>query len=249
MTKLPEWWPHKKPYAIMDCIEGMRKLPDNFIDLVVTDPPYNLGKDYGKTSNDNMKSEDYWAWFREVFTEVYRIMKTGYLYMSHSDKGVYEAKNILEGIGFKYVQTLIWWGKNGYSMQLSRRTWSYRHEPILFMRKEKPEQLLAGEKGMWYTSVIDATRPQSNFREGRVHPTQKPIKLYQILIQRTPGMVVFDPFLGSGTTLLACINISRDGFGFEINPDYKPIIEQRIVEATRQAKARQRQTSLMRLIE
>ena len=212
-----------------DCIEGMKRLPDESVDLVVTDPPYNLGKNYGSRVNDRRDEKEYWNWFEEIFMEVSRVLGDGYLYVSHSDKGIYKAKPILENIGFHYVQTLIWWGKNGYSMQLHRKTWSYRHEPILFMQKGEPCGLEAGQKGMWYTSVIDAPRPQSNFKEGRYHPTQKPIKLYKILIQRTPGNIVFDPFMGSGTTGIACKRLlNRHYIGFEINPEYCKIAEQRL---------------------
>ncbi|KKK59726.1 hypothetical protein LCGC14_3031520, partial [marine sediment metagenome] len=113
-----------------------------------------------------------------------------YAYISHSDKGIYQAKPLLETLNFEYLQTLVWWGKNGYSMQLHRKTWSYRHELILFMQKGDPPALNTGEKGAWYTSVIEAPRPQSNFTEGRCHPTQKPLKLYKTLIYRTPGDVI-----------------------------------------------------------
>lgn len=102
---------------------------------------------------------------------------------------------------------------------------------ILFMVKGEPDNLLAGVRGMWYTSVLNVPRPQSNFKEGRDHPTQKPIRLYVNLIQRTPGKVVFDPFLGSGTTILACRKLGRDCIGYEINPEYEKLIQKRVHKA------------------
>lgn len=198
------------------------------VDLVLTDPPYNLGKRYGEGTNDARDLEDYRNWFREIFGVVYRKIGDGYLYCSHSDRGSYLAKEDLEGIGFSFVQTLIWWGKNGYSMQLHRKTWSYRHEAILFMSKGEPRDLEAGIPGMWYTSVIEAPRPQSNFKEGRHHPTQKPLKLYKNLIQRTPGEAVLDPFLGSGTCLIAAKDLGRKAIGIEIEEKYCEIAVQRL---------------------
>lgn len=190
------------------------------VDLVVTDPPYNIGKDYGPETNDSRDPEEYWQWFQDIFSKVYSLLTDGYLYASHSDKGVYIAKSSLETIGFEYIQTLIWWGRNGYSMQLHRKSWSYRHEPILFMQKGDPPVLETGVPGMWYTSVIEAPRPQSNFKEGRCHPTQKPVKLYKSLIARTPGDIILDPFMGSGTTMLAAKALGRKSIGIEISEEY-----------------------------
>ena len=157
-------------------------------------------------------------------------MTTGYLYVSHSDKGVYAAKPVLEDIGFSYIQTLIWWGRNGYSMQLHRKTWSFRHEPILFMSKGEPAPLNAGEAGMWYTTVIEVPRPQSNFAEGRCHPTQKPLGLYRTLLQRTPGGTVLDFCAGSGTAGLAAKHLGRKAILIEIEEEYCEEIVKRMAQ-------------------
>lgn len=211
-----------------DCRDILPSLPK--VDLVLTDPPYNLGKKYGSKTDDSRDIEEYWRWFGDIFRLVYDAMAVGYLYMSHSDRGVYQAKPDLEAVGFDYRQTLIWWGRNGYSMQLHRTTWSYRHEPILFMRKGEPEPLLAGDPGMWYTSVIEVPRPQSNFAEGRCHPTQKPVKLCRTLLQRTPGDLVLDPFMGSGTTLRAAKDLGRKAIGIEIEEKYCEIAAKRMAQ-------------------
>lgn len=211
-----------------DCREF---LPYLSADLTVTDPPYNIGKKYGEGTNDNREPKEYWTWFSDIFTQVFASMGNGYLYMSHSDKGAYQAKPELERIGFDYVQTLIWWGRNGYSMQLHRTSWSYRHEPILFMSKGEKRELVAGEKGMWYTSVIEVPRPQSNFSEGREHPTQKPVKLYTTLIQRTPGDIVLDPFMGSGSVLRAAKNMNRKAIGIEIEEQYCEVAAKRLSQS------------------
>lgn len=209
-----------------DCREVLPQL-DVRADLVVADPPYNLGKRYGSKTNDARDLEVYWCWFGDIFKAVFEQMVEGYLYVSHSDKGIYHAKPVLEEIGLEYIQTLIWWGRNGYSMQLHRKSWSYRHEPILFMQKGDPPTLEAGNKGMWYTSVIEAPRPQSNFREGRYHPTQKPVKLYKILIARTPGQLLLDPFMGVGTSLIASKELNRHCIGIEIEEKYCEIAARR----------------------
>ena len=175
-----------------------------------------------------MTDKEYWNWFKKRFTEIVRVVGDGYFYISHSDKGVYKAKPILQKLGLEYIQTLIWWGKNGYSMQLHRKSWSYRHEPILFFQKGEPDNLSAGKLGDWYSSVIEATRPQSNFKEGRCHPTQKPLLLYWRLLKRTPGQIILDTFCGSGTTCVAAKMLGRRYIGIDINPDYCKIAEERL---------------------
>lgn len=208
-----------------DCREILPELPK--VDLVLTDPPYNIGKKYGDKTNDDRAWGEYWEWFKDIFTLTFDLLEDGYLYCSHSDRGVYSAMPLLEIIGFKYIQTLIWWGRNGYSTQLHRHSWSYRHEPIIFMGKGDGEFLEAGNEGQWYTSVIEAPRPQSNFKEGRNHPTEKPLKLYKTLLARTPGNLILDPFMGSGTSVKASRDLNRHCIGIEIEEKYREIAAKR----------------------
>ena len=219
---------HENEIICGDCLEVMKDWPDGCVDLVLTDPPYNLGKKYGDATNDNMSPQKYRKWFNKRMSEIFRVCGTGYLYLSHSDKGIYKVKPDLEKIGFNYIQTLVWWGKNGYSMQLHRRSWSYRHELILFMCKGEPEVLSAGESGDWYTSVIETPRPQSNFKAGRFHPTQKPLLLYWRYIKRTPGTIILDPFCGSGTTCVAAKMLGRRYIGIDISEEYCQIARDRL---------------------
>ena len=73
---------------------------------------------------------------------------------------------------------------------------------------------------MWYTSVIEVPRPQSNYREGRCHIAQKPVNLYKTLIARTPGEIVLDPCMGVGTSLIAAKALNRKCIGIEIEEKY-----------------------------
>ena len=210
-----------------DCREILPQLEP--VDLVLTDPPYNIGKFYGELTNDKKPMTEYLAWFREIFSAIFcRLADGSYFYCFHSDKGVYDVKPLLESIGFTYIQTLIWWGRNGYSMQLHRNSWSYRHEPILFMEKGKAGYLQAGIAEQWYTSVLEVPRPQSNFAEGRCHPTEKPAKLLRMIIDRTPGNIILDPLMGSGTTLRAAKDLGRRAIGIEIEEKYCEIATKRM---------------------
>lgn len=203
-----------------DSLRVLGTLKSGTVDICLTDPPFNVGLRYSPTKKkvhgiksqreDNLMAPVYWQWFKDVFREVYRVMRPGYLYLSHSDPGVYHAKPILEGLGFKYRQGIIWWGPNSPSFRSNAKYWSMRHDQILFMVKGDPAPLITNQKGLHFASVIRVPRPQTNFKEMRLHPTQKPVKLYVTLLKRTPGQVVLDPFSGGGTTARACRHLGRD---------------------------------------
>jgi len=217
-----------------DCLEILGGLEEAHV--VNTDPPYNLNKDYGNETSDNLPEDEYWSWFGQVFGQIRKKIRDGYLYCSHSDQGLWNAKPTIEGAGFEYVQLLIWWARNGYSHALHTKTWAFRHEAILFFRIGNPESLDIKKSGMWFQSVIEAVRPQSNYKEGRYHVTQKPTKLYRTILDRTPGEVTLDPFMGSGTTALVCEDLNRRWIGIEISEKYCEIAAKRIERETRQRK-------------
>ena len=85
-------------------------------------------------------------------------------------------------------------------------------------------------------SYFEICTPQSNFKEGRFHPAQFPIELPDRIISRTPGNIVMDPFMGSGSTGIAAIKNQRNFIGIEIDPDYYEIAKKRIKEALMQPR-------------
>ena len=87
-----------------DCLEVMKDCSDGCVDLVVTDPPYNLGKNYGTGHNDRLPEKEYWELVRKWTEAWYRLLGDGYCYVSHSDKGIYRLKPQMEASGFKYNQ-------------------------------------------------------------------------------------------------------------------------------------------------
>lgn len=213
-----------------DCLELMRALPNNVVDLVNTDPPYNVGKDYG-IYKDQLDISAYWNWYREVFSEVFRVLKQGYLYVSCTDYQQNDIKNILTGIGFDYIQTLIWYRPNmcGGTVKITL-PWSRFYEPILMFKKGKRKPMLnSGHHHALSHNVLIHSAPQSNYRKNkRYHITQKPVDLYFHLLSRTPGDIVLDPFLGSGTTALACRKLDRHFIGMEINSKFCEITRSRL---------------------
>lgn len=209
-----------------DNLEILKQMPNDIIPICNTDPPYNLGKNYGDF-DDSRDPWIYWNWIKDRFKEIYRVMsEPGFLYVSHSDKGIFQLKPMLEEIGFNFVQLLYWLAKNGYG-QRNKTRWSYRVEPILFMTKGTDYELISGNGLEWYTSYFEVPRPQSNFKEGRWHPTEKPIKLYRLILCRTPGDIVIDPFIGSGSTAIACKQLGKHFIGIDCNKEYIEISKKR----------------------
>lgn len=194
----------------------MSELPNEFVDMVLTDPPWNVGKDYG-VYKDNLPWPEYWEFMERWVKEVTRVTKPGYLLFSYWDKLIWEFKPIVEKYGWEYIQMLIWFHPNGYGGQF-QHYWNHRFEPIFVFKKQKAPLLL---KGDWFTNVITEALPQSNYRkEPRVHPCQKPIALYEKLLTKLPGKIVLDCFAGSGAVLKAAKRQNRSYIGYEINPDY-----------------------------
>lgn len=237
-STLPSFWPYPKPYAIMDCIEGMKNLPDNCIDLIVTDPPY--GVDYANKNTflnsidngnriqddiigDNLsKAETKKLWFYS-FREMGRVMKPGAVIYCFMPQGGDQMMMMMmmAGAGIEPRHELIW-VKNNHV--LGRVDYAYKHEPILYAWKKGGHKFYGG----FQTSLIACDRPNAS----KGHPTEKPVELIEKLINNSSleGQVVLDPFLGSGTSLLACRKTDRVGLGFEIKPDYESIIKKRMME-------------------
>lgn len=201
-----------------------KEFPDNSIDLIVADPPFNIGKNYG-IYRDKLPDPEYWKWIKQCAKSFYRILnKNSAAYVFHNDRGVFKLKPIMEDAGFEFKQFLIWHSPNGFSTT-TKYHWIYRHNLIMFFVKGSLE--LENENIPFYTSVLKFPTPQSNWKCGRYHLAQKPIDLYVSLISRHKG-IILDPFSGSGSSLVAAKRLNRSFIGIELNPEYCKIIEKRL---------------------
>ena len=211
-----------------DCFDVLPEI--HGADLLILDPPFNLGKSYGDGTDDNKPEDEYWTWYCEVLKTTWESLADDALgYLFHSDKGVYEAKPLALSTGWAYIQTLIWYGPNGfrgYTAANKSAAWSYLHEPILYLSKGNGVDARA--KPAWFGSVIPVPRPQSNFREGRVHVAQKPLGLLRRLINFQEATFILDPFMGSGTTLRAAKDLGQKAIGIEIEERYCEIAAKRM---------------------
>ena len=216
-----------------DAREVMQQMPDGCIDLVLTDPPYNVNKDYGEGADDARPEGEYLEWYTAWAREVYRVHSNGYLYVSCSVPQIWTLRPIWEEIGYRFQMLLIWHGPNyaGNSNTI-RGQWRLLYEPIFMLLKGPRLSMLNEVRGFNSDAVIRIPRPQRNFagEQKREHVTQKPIGLYETLIARTPGQIILDPFLGSGTTAVAAKKLGRRYIGIELSPEYCQIAERRVAE-------------------
>lgn len=236
-----------------DMLKGIDRIPNNSVDLIVTDPPYCLGKDYGNDS-DKLKPKDYLEWSKKwIDVVIPRLKETGSFYIfltwQHSPEifSYMKAKLIMKNE--------IIWDRRVPSMGGSTRNFTSVHDNIGFFvkskkyyfdidsvripydaktKKARTRSIFVGAKwleigynpkDLWSVTRIHAEDPE---REN--HPTQKPLEIIERIIKAScPEQgVVLDPFMGSGTTAVACIKLNRNYIGFEINSDYCKIIEARI---------------------
>ena len=210
-----------------DCIAGMKEIPDESIDLIVTDPPYLIGYSRHVKNHrfsNKIKNDDNPELVSEYIKECYRIMKDNTAcYMFTNYKTVDWFKTELENTGF-IVKNIIIWDKERNGMGDLSTTYGYSYEIIFFVSKGQPK--LRGKR------IPDVWRfPRVSSRE-QVHQNQKPVDLIKQCIEKSsdPGAIVFDGFMGSGTTAVAALETGRHYIGYELDPEYFEIAQDRILD-------------------
>ena len=228
-----------------DVLLGIKKIPNESIDLIIADPPYCLGKDYGNGS-DKMKPDEYLDWSKKWIKSVIpKLKKTGSFYIFLTWQYSPEIFSFIK----KHLMMIneIIWDRRVPSMGGSTRKFSSVHDNIGFFVKDKKyyfdldpiripydaetkkartRSIFVGKKWLemgynpkdvWSNSRIHAQDPE---REN--HPTQKPIEILKrmILASSPKSGIVLDPFMGSGSTAVACVFNNRNYIGFEINAQY-----------------------------
>ena len=204
-----------------DCLELMKQLPDGVVDAVITDPPYNYGKEYGG-HDDAMPWDAFTEWLEFRFREAARLLRDGgsaYFTCSTQMMQLCESWPFL-----RFRQWLVWHRPNLVNVH-AHSDWKQTWEPIYYGGKGK----FAAVKGVFPDSaVFTVPTPQSNFLEGRFHVCQRPVALIEAWLFRCEANTILDPFCGSGTTLVAAKKLGRHFLGFEISPEYCEIARKRI---------------------
>lgn len=235
-----------------DALEVLRQIPDNSVDLVLTDPPYNENYKY-RGSNFKDKREDYYEFLEIIFTEIKRVLKNnGSFYLKHSSRQINKTIPLLN----KYFifRNLIVWISN--SQAHPKMNYDSYYEPIYFYTKsneyifnkraelrEKPPNYWSGEGkgfiGLLVNCFYDIKKIQAgclrNVEGGKIgneklHSCSMPIKLAERImkVSSNENDLILDPFIGSGTTAVACKKLGRNYIGIELNPEYIKIAETRI---------------------
>ena len=228
-----------------NAIDELKKIPSQSIRLIVTDPPYNLNKDYGN-NRDKLEFEDYLTFSREGLTEAKRVLTDdGTIYVFMGMRYISYIYSILEqDLGMTFNSWITWFYTQGIG---KTKGFSPRHDDILMFTKHPKkfvfnlDEIRVPQK--FYRSVnnMRGSNPSNVWefshmhycnKNRKQHPTQKPEGLFErmILASSNPGDYVLDPFVGSGTALRVCQQTNRNGIGIDINPEYIAMTEERLGE-------------------
>lgn len=238
-----------------DCLDGIEKIDNNSIDLILTDPPYCLGKDYGNDS-DMKNPKEYLEWtYKWIDLFLPKLKESGTIYIFLSWQ---YSPEIFSYIKNKMIMVNeIIWDRKVPSMGGSTRKFTSVHDNIGFFAKNKNYYFNIDEVRIPYDEKTKKARSRSIFvgakwlevgynpkdiwshsrlhrqdSERENHPTQKPLAIIDRMVKSScpKNGIVFDPFMGSGTTAISCIRNNRKYTGFEINKDYYKMIQKRIAK-------------------
>lgn len=217
-----------------DCINVFSKIKDESIDLIVTDPPYrttprgNIGNTGGMLKKDVYKKG-------KVFThndidcttyasEFYRVLKdSSHCYVMTNHVNLIKMLNTFTNVGFHFVKCLIWNKGN----KIMGHYYMNQYEYIMFFRKGRGKRI----NNCGTSDILSIPSKKTKGTDGKnLHDTEKPIELMKILIENSsqPNEIVFDPFVGIGTTALASLQAGRKCICCEIDENYFNIAKERI---------------------
>lgn len=229
-----------------DCLKVMKDIPDESVDLCVTDCPYHIVS--GGCTNIPRKDEPSGIFnrrntftqanaksgklfdnndieFKDWLPELYRIMKNNtHVYIMVNARNLKDLQLEAEKVGFKFQNLLIWNKGNA----TPNRYYLNAYECILMLRKGNARNI----NNMGTKNILDV----KNIRGNKTHPTEKPVELMKILIENSSdeGDTIIEPFMGTGSTGVACKELNRKFIGIEIDEKYFNIAKERIENANNQ---------------
>ncbi|MDJ0925929.1 MAG: site-specific DNA-methyltransferase [Acidimicrobiia bacterium] len=230
--------------------EEMPEIPDGSVALMVTSPPYNVGKEY----DDDLSLDEYLEMLERVFRETYRVLEAGgrvavnvanlgrkpYLPLNH-----YVA-DLLTDIGFLLRGEIIWQKARAAGGSCAWGSWQSAKNPTLrdvheyivvgskesFRRERSGTDTISRDEFLAATMSLWELPPESARRVG--HPAPFPVDLPRRLIElyTFAGDLVLDPFMGVASTAVAAIETGRNYVGYEINPEYLELAERRLSDTS-----------------
>jgi len=225
-----------------DAIVEMQKLAAHSVDLVIADPPYNLGKNYGNNT-DNKGFGEYLEFSSRWLYEADKLLKpSGTIYVFMGVRFISYLYDILSReLGYQFNSWICWHYTQGMG---KTKGFSPRHDDILMFNKSStftynlddirvPQKYYRARNNMrganpgdvWLFSHVHYSNENRHN-----HPTQKPEGIIErmVLASSNKGACVLDPFAGSGTTLRVCQQLERQAVGIEINPEYIEMTSKRL---------------------
>lgn len=241
----------------MDCLQGMQALPQEILDLTVTSPPYNIGKEYESL----IDTSDYVKWCASWMKEIHRItaengtfwLNVGYFEVANKGLAVPISYLLWDKSDFYFLQEVVW---NYAAGVACRSRYSPRNEKLLWYVKNSnnytfnldavrdpnvkyPNQKKNGvlkcnplgknPSDVWQISKVTSGAKRSS-KERTPHPAQFPLEMIERIIKASSNEndLILDPFMGSGTTAVAALANGRKVIGFELNEKYIEIAKERI---------------------
>jgi site-specific DNA-methyltransferase (adenine-specific) len=245
-----------KNSIILGSAENMEVIPDNSLHLMVTSPPYNVSKEY----DDDLSLNEYLDMLQRVFSETYRVLVNGgraCVNVANLGRKPYIPLSdyislMMQDIGFLMRGEIIWNKGAGAGVSMAWGSWKSASNPVLrdvheyilifskgsFKRtkNEDSEDTIEKEQFMEWTKSVWLMNTESAKKIG--HPAPFPIELPYRLIQlyTYKNDVILDPFMGSGSTAIAALKSIRNYIGFDIDPEYVKLAEDRIAPHKRQIR-------------
>ncbi|TAF07344.1 MAG: site-specific DNA-methyltransferase [Nostocales cyanobacterium] len=258
----------------LDCLEAMAMLPDELINLTVTSPPYNIGKEYENT----LPLDNYITWCEKWITEVYRLtssdgafwLNLGYLSIKNRAKAIPISYLLWDKIPFYLIQEIVWnygagvAGSKFFSPRNEKFLWyvknpeayifnldDIRDPNVKYPNQKKNGKIKVNPLGknptdVWEFPKVTSGKNRSS-QERTPHPAQFPVAVIERIIKASSNenQIVLDPFLGSGTTAVVALDLNRVVIGFEIRQDYCDIAASRIDNFLIEKKSTVKQLSLI----
>lgn len=206
----------------VDCLEGLKLIGDESVDLLLTDPPYNLSQ---KSNFHTMGRQgvDFGEWDKEFNQQDWlelacdKVRKGGSAVIFNDYKNIGEMKEVLERKGFVIKEMLMWKKPNPmprnrdrlYVTSIEVALWAVKGKGWTFNR----------QRDTYENAIFEA--PTVNYKK-RIHPTQKPIEILNeiVKIHSNENDLILDPFMGSVSTAIACLENNRNYIGFELDENF-----------------------------
>lgn len=224
-----------------DCLELMKDIPDESVDLIVTDPPYKItsrgnggnsgGMFQKKIVNKGQVFNNNDISIKDYLGEFYRILKPQtHCYIMTNNKNITDFLMAVKESDFHFIKNLVWVKDN----KIMGQSYMSQFEYIIFLRKGRHKKI----NNCGDSDVLTFPNKKLKDENGKtIHDTEKPVGLMEVLIDNSsqPYDLVLDPFMGIGSTGVAAVNLNRNFIGMELEEKYFDIAKERIEQAKKEA--------------